>query len=318
MAFLVLLLSSCKPSEPITKVVVEVDQNDPVAITVGEREVRLSELQADVDFLHQKRIPSAASREAFLESCVERLVALEKARELELDQDIELRRQWENLLIGRLKKTALDTKLVDLTATDDEIKAYYERNKASYSKPAQVHLALLFLGAPKHSDEDARQAIRQRMDEARALATELADGARGFGAHAMTYSEEATSRFKGGDIGWMQAGEAKYRWPAVVVETGFALAEKGDLSDVIATDEGFYLLKKLDSREAVVRSLDGRLRSSLENALLKEKRMAIQSGLQDGWKASFPVTANDEVLSNLKFHSETGIPASPQSFPSAP
>ena len=83
-------------------------------MSVGGREIRLSELQAELDFLHQKHNPAAASREAFLESCVERQVALQKARELGLEQDMELRRQWENLLIGRLKQTQLDAKIFKL------------------------------------------------------------------------------------------------------------------------------------------------------------------------------------------------------------
>ena len=88
--FLMLPLSSCKSSEEVTQPVAEDD--DPVALTVGERKVRVSELQAEIDYLHRKQVSFAANREEFMERCLDRLVALEKAKELGLDQDIELRR----------------------------------------------------------------------------------------------------------------------------------------------------------------------------------------------------------------------------------
>ncbi len=243
---------------------------------------------------------------------------MEKARELGLDQDPELRRQWENLLIGRLRETEIESKLRALSVTDDEIRDYFQRNQSAYSRPAQLHLALLFLSVPASADDETRAAIRQRMEAARALASELPETTRGFGAHAMTYSEEATSRFKGGDIGWLEAGASAYRWPDEVVKVGFALKENGDLSEVIETQKGFYLLKKLDSREPVVRSLDGRLRSTLENAILKEKRAAIEADLKDSWKNSSHVILHEDVLRSLRFQASEPPAGDSQSFPTEP
>ncbi|HSP41686.1 MAG TPA: peptidylprolyl isomerase, partial [Luteolibacter sp.] len=265
----IVLAASCErgtapaPDEPATP-------DDPVAIEIGEREVRLSELQAEIDFLREKRSPSAANPDAFLAASIERRVALSKALELGLDRDPELRRQWENLLIGRLRETAIETQLRQAAVTDAEIEDYFRRHQNAYSSPARLHLALLFLSVPARADDTARAAVRERMEQARAIALELPDNTRGFGEHAMTYSEEATRRFKGGDIGWLEAGASAYRWPDEVVEAGFALQNTGDISEVIETPGGFYLLKKLDAREPTVRSLDGRLRATLVNALLKE------------------------------------------------
>ena len=61
----------------------------------------------------------------------------------------------------------------------------------------------------------------------------------------MSYSEEKMTRFKGGDIGWLQVGKERYRWPDAVVESGFALSQVGQFSQVIETTGGYYLLKKL-------------------------------------------------------------------------
>lgn len=316
LALAALLSSACKREEQVA--LQDPDKNDPVAIRVGGRDVRLSELQAELDFLRRKHNPVAADRESFLESSIERMVALSKARELGLDQDIELRRQWENLLIGHLKQHEIDAGAAELTVTDDEVQAHYQQNLKTYSSPARIHLALLFLKVPAHADETAREAVRQRLQEAREKALKLPAGTRGFGAGAMTWSEEATSRFKGGDIGWLEAGATQSRWPAEVVEAGFALKDNGAVSDVITADDGYYLLKKLDSRGAVVRSLEGRLRATLENAILRNKRAALETQVKDSWKAAGNVALDEEVLSQLKFQATPDHPESPKSFPTKP
>jgi len=308
------LIPACKQDAPSAG---STRQADPVALNVGDKSVRLSELQAELDFLRARHSPVATERGAFVGASVERLVALEKARELGLDQDMELRRQWENLLIGRLKQTELDSRIAEVEVSDSEIQEYYQRNLDTYATPAQVHLALLFLKVPRHADDAARAAVAARLEEAKSLALNLPADTRGFGQHAMTFSEDATSRFKGGDIGWVQAGASQPVWPAAVVAAGFGLQDVGSLSEVIATEDGYYLLKKLDSRPAAVRSLEGRFRATLEGTLLKEKRAALEAQLKDDWKAAATVTLHQDVLSGLKFL-PVAEQAATESLPPAP
>ena len=316
LALAALISPACKRTETSERPAL--DDKDPVAMHVGGRDVRLSELQAELDFLQQHHNPLAADRESFLKSATERRVALNKAMELGLDQDIELRRQWENLLIGRLNQQMIDAKAAELTVSDDEIRAHYQKNLKTYTKPARIHLALLFLKVPTHADDQAREAVRQRMEKAREMALTLPAGTRGFGADAMTWSEEATSRFKGGDIGWLEAGATESRWPAEGVEAAFALKENGDVSEVIAANDGFYLLTKLDSREPVVRSLEGRLRATLENSILWEKRAALEKEIKDSWNSAGDVTVDEKVISQLKFQASPDQTETPKPFPTKP
>jgi len=292
--------------------------SDPVAIEIGNRQIRLSELQAEVDLLRQRRSPVVANLDSFLDASIDRLAALEEARELGLDRDPELRRQIENLIIGRLRESSLETQINDITISDEDIRAHFEANLAAYSRPAQVRLALLFLSTPSRAGDEVKAATRSRLEEAKTIAANLPPDTRGFGEHAMTFSEEATSRFKGGDIGWLEAGASAYRWPDAVVEAGFALAKPGDLSDIIETDEGFYLLMKLDSRDAVVRSLDGRLRSTLEAQILREKRAAIETSMMEEWKSGHPVTTHPGVLEKLRFADPESEPAAAAPVPANP
>jgi len=291
LAAAVLALSGCGSDAPDT---------DPVAIRVGEREVRISEVQAEFDSLKANSSPLAADGERFMENYVERLAALERARALKLDQDIELKRQAENLLIGRLKQVEVEDKLAALEVTDEELQAYYQANISDYSTPAQVRVALLFLEASKHLSPEARDAIRSKMDEGRTRALDLPAETRGFGADAMTYSDEATSRFKGGDIGWLQDGATRYRWPEVVVAAAFSL-EAGAISEVLETDEGFYLIKQLDARAAQVRPLGARVASSLKTKLLRQKKVELEQALKAEWKSQSDVELNAAAIAEIDF-----------------
>ena len=274
---------------------------EPVAIQVGAQKIHLAELQADLDDLAKRRNPIAADASKFIPSSVERLTALERAHQLGLDKDRELRRQWENLLIGRLHEQELEKRLAELKVTDAEIEEFYQNKKATYSRPAQLQLALLHLAVTRHTDEAKRKEIRAKMENAHSLAKELSPEVTGFGALAMEYSEEATSRFKGGDVGWMQAGASGYRWPDEVIKAAFSLKAVGDISEVIEASDGFYLLRKLDFREPAVQPLEGRFRSSIANAVLAQKREALEKELKKSWQDAHPATIDDKLIQQLQY-----------------
>jgi len=278
-----------------------VSHGAPVAIQVGSQKLHLADLQADLDDLAKRRNPVAADASKFIPASVERLTALEQAHQLGLDKDRELRRQWENLLIGRLHEQELEKRLAELKVTDAEIEEFYQSKKSNYSRPAQLQLALLHLAVTRHTDETKRKEIRARLENARTLARELSPEVIGFGALAMEYSEEATSRFKGGDVGWLQAGASGYRWPDEVVNAAFALKAVGDISEVIEAKDGFYLLRKLDFREPAVQPLEGRFRSSIANAVLAQKREALEKELKKEWQEAHPATIDEKLIQQLQY-----------------
>jgi hypothetical protein len=310
-AIISLALSGCGPQEASV-------ETDPVAIRVGDRDIRLSELQAQVDYSAATGSLVAANEEEFLERYLERQLHLHNAYAAGLDQDIEIRRQWENLLIGRLKKNALETQLASVSVTDEEVEAYYQANIESYTKPAQVHLALLFMEDSGKLSVEQQDALRLQLEQARQQVQELPEGTRGFGALAMKYSEEATSRFKGGDVGWLQASRPRYRWPDEVVATAFSLRENGAMSPVIETDSGVYVLMRIDARAEVVQTLEGRLIASVHNKILKAKRVDLTAQLKREWATSVAVALQNDVIAELKFPSQTDSAAVPQALTRLP
>lgn len=104
----------------------------------------------------------------------------------------------------------------------------------------RVHIAqilILFRGSERAGDE-----ITRSRDEARTLARQIQTEARSgdFAAIARQRSEDEASRAGGGDLGEVERGTM----PEALDRAAFALAP-GAVSDVVESDFGFHVLKRL-------------------------------------------------------------------------
>jgi len=123
-----------------------------------------------------------------------------------------------------------------ISVTNEEIGAFYQEHRDEYEGKLRVRLLMIALPLPNNSPvvkEELRlkaQAILQRIragEPFEALANEFATGP------ART----------GGDIGYVEKGSIS---PAIE-EVAFAL-KPGEISDVIETPQGFYIIRALDRR----------------------------------------------------------------------
>ncbi|NOY79607.1 MAG: hypothetical protein GXP31_01250 [Kiritimatiellaeota bacterium] len=125
--------------------------------------------------------------------------------------------------------------------TDDDIRRYYEENKAEY-KREEIRGRRILLRFPPRAGDKQKQAVRSRIEKIRA---EIAAG-RDFAEAARQYSQDTATRTKGGDTGFFARGTE----PPEVDSVVFAL-EPGEISDVIETKTGcilFKLEKRRDER----------------------------------------------------------------------
>ena len=275
---------------------------DPVAIEVNDRAIRLSELQAQIDSLLESGAPITSNPERFLTGYIDRQIALHEALARGLDNDPELRRQWENLLIGRLYRD-LPMKPEEITIPEEAILQYYNEHIAEYTTHAKIRVALLRLKYDSPTDEGTRREQSQALKEAYELARELPEETKGFGSLAMRYSDEGTSRFKGGDIGWLQAGRANYRWPEAVIAAMFALGPEDLYSPVIETPDACYLLKYLDGRPEVSRPLNAQLSNAIKRKLRTAAITEQKTSLATAWSEASQVEIFQDVVSRLRFTS---------------
>ena len=215
-----------------------------------------------------------------LQQMIDRLLLVERAKAAKLDAEFETRRALESVLITKLREKELEDKLAAVDVSDDELKKEFESEPARFAQPAKARLSLLFQEMNKTMSETKRSEIRQRMEEALQKArTQPVIGGRGpaaggFGSLSVDYSEDQVSRYRGGDVGWIEVGKESSRLPKEVIEIGCSL-DKGKISGIIEADNGLYVVMKTDIRAAGATTFE-EARPGLRQSSMARKRRQIE------------------------------------------
>lgn len=290
---------------------------------VGGREIRSSDLQREAQRRSQLH-RAMPDKETLLSELIEHEALVQRARGEGLDKDPQLVREMENLLIGKLLERELARRIDAVTISSNEVKAEYEASLARYSQPPKSRLAILFLEANSKSSESKRAETRDRVAEARRRYLENPEATRGvsavpgFGALAIHYSDDQASRYRGGDIGWLDGSPVNGRLPKAVIDAGLKL-EKGALSDVLETDAGYFLVMKTDARPGSVTPLE-KVEASLRQAVLLKKRRELDESFRHEAIRLAGVTINSNQLKAVELPMApravaSNAEAGPPSFP---
>lgn len=268
------LMSGCRKGEP------EATLTEPAPLArVGEAHIT----EADFAFEIQRRIESGrpiGEPAAVLQALIERQAMLQAAEQSPLFDDPVVRRERENQKLARWLDDALQSEKDRVTVSEPELRAFYEENRAEHTQPERVRLAILFRRLNPKDPSDTRAALADELRAARQAYLDDSAGATregriaGFGVIAAEASEDTVSRYRGGDLGWLEKGRTDYRWPAKVLETGFALPP-GGVSDVLETEDGLYVVLKTDVREMRVTPFETAA-PTLRRRLIRRKQEAVE------------------------------------------
>lgn len=143
-------------------------------------------------------------------------------------------------------------------ATDREIEDYFKKNKEQFCKASTLHLGIIFLTKEgKHAGK-----------ELNAVAAEIAEKyqkGEDFAELAKTYSDDAFSAAKGGDMGEMPESDLD----SVFIEQVKSL-EVGKLTPPFVYADGLVILK-LINRQSADEKLSHEVYSKIRNIILNEK-----------------------------------------------
>ncbi|MGA8367774.1 MAG: peptidyl-prolyl cis-trans isomerase [Candidatus Acidiferrales bacterium] len=158
--------------------------------------------------------------------------------------------------------------LLDLAAlranahiSDDELQAYYNQNIDQFKVENRVHVEHILLKTIGKTDAEIAE-IRLKAEDV--LKQAKRPGAN-FEDLAKKYSEDDTSKPKGGDLGWIVEGQTVPEFQ----QAAFSLP-KGAISDLVKTVYGFDIIKVLDRETAHTKSLD-EVRDSILPNLVNQK-----------------------------------------------
>ena len=156
-----------------------------------------------------------------------------------------------------------------------ELQDYYQRNRAAYQTPERVRIRhiLFLLRSPGEAEAPRDPAAVRRQAEA-ALA-ELRRG-KDFAALARQQSDDAGSKDKGGELGWILRGQT-----VPVLEQAVFAAAPGGAPQIVETGYGFHLVQVLAHEPEHVKPLAD-VRGEIETVLKDDKvrREALEQARQ--------------------------------------
>ena len=178
------------------------------------------------------------------------------ADEAEFDAALQHSGMSRSQLRAETRKTLLADRLLEtvvwrgIDVTPEQVRRFYDENGKEFAHPAQVRVRDLFVRGPK-SPAAARKAEDLR---ARIAAS------RDFAGVARKSSDDQRSAAKGGDLGYLEPGTL----PGAVEKVVADLAV-GKLSEVIESDDGFYVVE-VTARRPRGHALRGRRGGDSEDA----------------------------------------------------
>lgn len=282
----------------------------------------------DEDFRHWwSTRPGAAdtpqSRSEVLETLVERASLAQAARQAGLESDPETAARMETVLITRLQEVQLAPQLEAVQVPDAEVRARYEALRdTTYTQPEAVRVAVLWFNT--RGQQPLVDRYRPRLEQIRADVS--ADAAKfpvdaGFGPIAVGNTEHRPSRLLGGDLGWLDLAPGADSWRKAVLDLAAPLQNPGDLSDILAGQDGLFLVRLIERRAAAVRPFEA-VRTEIHESLVEQRRGQLREEftrriLSRSQAQRFPdaLAALEELPSRSGARDVASLPPTPAVFP---
>jgi peptidyl-prolyl cis-trans isomerase SurA len=182
----------------------------------------------------------------------------------------------QNLIITKLVNKEIVSRI---NVTDQEIAAYYERNKATFNVPeAQYHLAQIAVTpAPDpqvrntKNDDAKNPAAAERKVQALYARLRAGDD---FASLAQEYSEDPRTSSGGGDMGFLPSSALDSN-PAL--KKAITSMRPGEMTPILRGNDGFHIIKLLGKEPAGQRQLsDPRVQSSIRQTLTNEREQLLR------------------------------------------
>lgn len=243
---------------------------------------------------------SPQARTEALERLTERAVLAAAARQAGVDRDPETAMQIESLLIARLQELELNPRLEAATVSDDEVRARYDSLRdTTYTRPAAVRVAVLWFNSRGQEPLEARYRPRlAQIREAVAAGAEAYPVSGGFGSLSVGNTEHRPSRLKGGVLGWLDESPGQDGWRSAVLELAAPLQSPGEMSEIVASKEGLFLVRLIERRAAEVQPFET-VSAAIRRGLLNERRREMREEFRQALLGKAAVQRFPEALAAI-------------------
>jgi len=242
----------------------ELISNQILLAHAGRSQIAVSEAEVD-------------NRLAQLESPYTHEEFQKKLAEQGMDMDALREQTRQGLTINKLIGKEISSRIL---VSEDEIRTYYEHNRANFNVPeTEYHLAQVETTPVRDAevrnlrkDNATTEVAAQRKIQALYARLRAGDD---FASVAQEYSEDARTAAGGGDMGFVPAS-AFDSDPAL--KKVIATLKVGQISGVVRTKEGFHIIKLLGVEAPGQRDLsDPQVESAIRRTLASEKEQLLKA-----------------------------------------
>jgi hypothetical protein len=274
-----------------------------VLVKVGNFEVTKQELLEAIEEKKKYQNSSSINQKKILTELVKRKALLNEAKRLNLTEEPDIKRKIENLLISKVKNKNLVFTNKDLNISEKEIKNYYEENQENFKTPERNYFAILFF-RKNIFDKNRKNYVIDKFKDIQNLHknNKLPNVKKGFGRYSITHSEHQATRYRGGIIGWFSEND-KSVFENELLDKGFDLYNIGDISDLVETEEGYYLIRLLDRKKAGFQDIK-KVKNKIHHKIFTAKKNEIIDNFYESLFDKYKVSFKAEKLRQLNIYSD--------------
>ena len=226
--------------------------NAKIVAKVGDIEItdqEVAERMQQIPPQYQNAFASEEGKKQFIEQLTQEKLIYLQARKEKYDTNAEVLRQLDQIKQRLMIRQFMTDTLAKIKVPEDDMKKYYDENKAEFMAKAQVKAKHILC-----STEEEAKAAKERVLKGESfedVAKEVSTG---------------PSATDGGDLGWF----SKEQMVPEFADMAFSL-EKDGLSDPVKTQFGYHIIKVYDKKEAGTKSFD-EARAELEKKLIGDRQ----------------------------------------------
>ncbi len=295
-------------------------ETSPVVAEVGGRKITHADFDAEATRRRAAGRPAASAQE-LLGEMIEREAMLVKAEASGIATSETFRSDTESRLLSQWVASTLAKTRDGVQVTDEELKASYEARKDTTLTAAPLtRLAILYRKVSGRIGDEVAQALEKSLSEGVAAfekdrAASTNNGRLpGFGKIAADYSEDTVTRYRGGDLGWLNLEQGEHpRVPQEVLTAGAALAQS-QVSAPIRAGDGIYVVMKDGERSAKQMTFQEAV-PMLRRRLLREKQLAVEARFKADVLGSVPVKVVESEAGKLTLPKSDSRPVATSGTP---
>jgi len=263
------------------------------SITVEELKQRFSEMSP---FL-RSRYATVEQRRDYVDGLARFELLAQEAHRRGLQNDPEVIETAKKVMVQKLIQKEFDEKQGPVP--EQEVKDYYEAHKNDYVKPELVRITDIFFAAPKE-DAAARKKKKAKAEEvlSKAKGINPADTT-AFITLVRENSEDAKTKPMDGDSRFLSEADLTSLFGKEVATAAVNMKRAGELSNVIETPTGFYIIR-FQSRQAALNLGMDQVKAQIENRIKHERRTQNFNKFVDTLKSKNGYKLNDEALAKVE------------------